>query len=255
MRADVSTSKILANRCCSLLSCVSRSFLTSSPNLCSHVLAAVYAAQLKHENVGEFPAGFRNPNRRRAQLASSRKNRNPKYHGVSLLAKYQPVYTWADVQQTLATSPKDFMPAGIGEKKPKEVYVYEIGWQGKKPKKRKQAAAAAAAAATMPAAAPFVPAAPANNNDADDQPLQAPPAAKRRKKTTKSTKSPRGAVAAAAANDDDDEPAPPPPPIRAAPPPPRVRAKDLADIAQNAVANPAAGRASRDRRKRELLDL
>lgn len=211
----------------------------------------MYAAQLKHEKAADFPAGFRNPNKRREQLASTRKNRNPKYHGVSLLAKYQPVYTWNDVQQTLATSPKDFMPAGIGEKKPKEVYVFEIGWQGKKPKKRKRAVAAA----TRPAAAPVVPAAPANNNDADDQPLQAPPAAKRRKKTTKSTKSPRGTVAAAAANDDDDEPAPPPPPVRAAPPPPRVRAKDFADIAQNAVANPAAGRASRDRRKRELLDF
>lgn len=215
----------------------------------------MFAAQLKHENIGEFPAGFRNPNQRRQQLASSRKNRNPKFHGVSLLAKYQPVYTWNDVQHAFATSPKDFMPAGIGEKKPKDVFVFDIGSKGSKPKKRKQAAAAAAAATARPAAAALAPAAPVNNVDDDDQPLQAPPAVKRRKKTPKSSKSSRAAVVAAAANADDDDEPPPPPPIRAVPPVPRVRAKDFVDIAQNAAANPAAGRSSRDRRKREVLDL
>jgi hypothetical protein len=35
------------------------------------VLAAVFAAQLKRENYSDFPAGFRNPNKRREQLENS----------------------------------------------------------------------------------------------------------------------------------------------------------------------------------------
>jgi hypothetical protein len=96
------------------------------------VLAAVFAAQLKkRENYSDFPAGFRNPNKRREQLEKSTMP-HPRFSGVSLLAKFQPVYTWADVLQCMSTSPKDFMPAGIGEKKPKDIKVFDIGDQGQR---------------------------------------------------------------------------------------------------------------------------
>jgi hypothetical protein len=228
---------------------------TTSPNLCSHVLAAVFAAQLKRENYSDFPAGFRNPNKRREQLEKSTTPRYPRFSGVSLLAKFQPVYTWADVLQCMSTSPKDFMPAGIGEKKPKDIKVFDIGDQGQKKKKHKKADAAPVAAAggrkRAAFAAPVMAAVPAGGADAAGAVAQQPPA-KRRKKITRSA---RAAVAVPADNDNDDDPAPPPPPIVAPARSLSVRAKDFDSIAQSAAANPAAGRTPRDRRKRTLLDL
>lgn len=219
------------------------------------MLAAVFAAQLKRENYSDFPAGFRNPNRRREQLEKSTTPRHPRFSGVSLLAKFQPVYTWADVLQCMSTSPKDFMPAGIGEKKSKDIKVFDVGDQGKKKKRKKKVDAVPAAAAggrkRAAFAAPVVPAVPAGDADAAGAVAQQPPA-KRRKKTTRSA---RAAVAVPADNDNDDDPPPPPPPIVASARPPTVRAKDFDSIAQSAAANPAVGRAPRDRRKRTLLDL
>jgi hypothetical protein len=220
------------------------------------VLAAILAAQLLHDNVSDFPADLRNPNRRREKLV--KKITNPAALSIlplSLVPKFQPVFTWASVVQCMSTSPKDFMSPGIGEKKPKDAKLFNIGDQGKKKKKKKKDTAVkvprAGRGKAAPIVAPVVPAVPAGGAAVAGAAAQQPPL-KRRKKTTQSA---RAAVAAPADNDDDDEPTPPPPPIVAPARVPSVCAKDFEVIAQNAAANPAAGRAQRDRRKRTLLDL
>jgi hypothetical protein len=231
-------------------------FLNRSPNLCSHVLAAMLGAQLKHENFSDFPADLRNPNKRREGLKPKITSaRARSILPLSILPKFMPTFTWASVQQCMSTSPKDFMPAGIGEKKPKDVKLFDIGDQGQKKKKKKADGAPAALAArgkAIPIVAPVVLAVPAGGADAAAAAAQLPPV-KRRRKTTESA---RPAVAAPVKNDDDDDEQPPPPPPIVAPArDPPVRAKDFGEIAQSAAANPAAGRAKRDRRKRTLMDL
>lgn len=94
-----------------------RLLTADSGQICTHILALVYAVQALEENWSSFPKTVANPVRRRQRL-------NKKHAGaLSLIGRTLPVYKWEDVMKTMRSSRFEFMILPRDVQKPSEFTV------------------------------------------------------------------------------------------------------------------------------------